>query len=177
MSLFGAIILKKLYLNPEKADVEFLIIKNGIIWKIPAHKYILATGSEIFNAIFYSMEKVNVSIDNASEESLKQFLQIFYLNNLRFTIGAMDGVLHLADRFRVDEMFIVCSEFLRGHLSAENVCFVYELTIKYGEKMASRWFVHRFDYCGNECRVPIKWIFESIREMLGIIIVALQVQL
>lgn len=138
MSLFGASILRNLYLNPEKSDVCFVIVQdNEQREKIPAHKCILATGSRIFNAIFYNVETHTETflINDTSAEALQQFLQIFYLDNLQFTFEAMEGVLYLADKFEVDEIFIACSEFLRHNLSVETVCFAYELSVKYIDKM------------------------------------------
>lgn len=123
---------KKLYLSNKMADIFFVFAANDVEIQIPAHKLILAGGSDVFEAMFYGelQETGDIKIIDASIDSFKEFLQFFYLHQLNLTFENIGEVMHLAHKYLVLGCYSVCDEFLK-HLPVEDVCFTYELALLY----------------------------------------------
>ncbi|KAJ6645775.1 BTB/POZ domain-containing protein 6-A, partial [Pseudolycoriella hygida] len=62
----------KLYLKPDKADIFFLFKSNGE--RVPAHKMILASGSDVFDQMFYGSNG-DIKIFDVPPEAFKVFLR------------------------------------------------------------------------------------------------------
>lgn len=119
--------IAKMYLNPDVADVKFLL--NGET--VPAHKNILATSSSIFKTIFFESIKENdvVEIENVNVGAFKEFLQFFYLNEVTLTMENIEEVTRLADMYNVLDYLNVCAAFLECQLNADTMFWGYQLAI------------------------------------------------
>lgn len=122
---------QSLYLNEEDADVHFTFESSDE--RIAAHKNILALLSPVFDAIFYGLAKVEseVKIKEACVDSFKQFLQFFYLKEVVLSIEHIESVMTLCHKYEIDECLQFCSSFLMENLSIEELCFGYQLAMRY----------------------------------------------
>lgn len=121
----------KLYLQEETADVHFVFNKNGEVKKLPAHKYMLGIGSPVFHSMFngHLKEDGDVSIVDATIEAFGEFLQFFYLADVKLTIENAADVMNLVNKYGVVDCFPICEQFLLRNLTMERVCWALELAI------------------------------------------------
>lgn len=126
---------EKLYLKSKKADVHFIFESNGSSERVPAHKILLSSASEVFDAMFYGSlkEEGDIKIVDASPEAFKQFLRLFYFNHIELTMETVAEVMYLARKYDVTECLELCSVYLANKLTVENVIAVIELAIIYDQ--------------------------------------------
>ncbi len=119
----------RLYLQKETADVHFLFDVNGEEKKLPAHKYLLAIGSPVFQRMFYGdlKEEGDVTISDASVEAFEEFLQFFYLTDVALTIENAPEILNLVNKYAAVECFPICEKFLLQNLTMDSVCWALNL--------------------------------------------------
>lgn len=124
-------VTKKLYLNADLADIHFEFKVDGEIQKIPANKAILAVLSPVFNSMFFGTmkEKGNVKIVDAPVTAFTEFLQFFYLNEVKLTMENIETVARLADKYDILDCVNACATFLEGQLTLDNVCWGYQLAV------------------------------------------------
>lgn len=148
-------ITKKLYLNDKMADIFFVFATSDGEIRIPAHKLILAGGSDVFAAMFYGdlQENGDIKIIDASIDSFKEFLQFFYLNQLKLTFDNISDVMNLAHKYLVNGCYTVCDEFLK-HLPVQDVCFTFELALLYDRS-------ELVEFCEQEIRKFTEEVFDS----------------
>lgn len=128
---------EELYLNVELADVWFMIDGE----RIPCHKLVLSTGSPWFKAMFHGSlpEQGDVDLsDSSTSAEFKEFLQFFYLHDVKLTITNIAGVFDLVKRSMVDEYFVECETFLIKNLTIQNMCLGYQLAQLYDAKKLKR---------------------------------------
>lgn len=120
---------KLLYLDAETADVCFLIGET----KIPAHKNLLAAASDVFKRMFYGplRETDNVRIDGVNGTAFKEFLQFFYIENVKLTIENIADVMDLGHKYNVTKCSELCVEFLKDTLTDDNICTGLSLAMIY----------------------------------------------
>ncbi|XP_031634316.1 BTB/POZ domain-containing protein 6-B-like [Contarinia nasturtii] len=125
---------KKLYLNAEFADINFLFKKDDDFidaTKLPANKAILAVLSPVFNTMFYGSmkEKGDVKIVDADVNAFKEFLQFFYLTEVKLTMENIEAVARLADKYDIIDCVNACATFLEGQLTMDNMIWGYQLAV------------------------------------------------
>lgn len=122
---------KLLYLDVETADVYFLVGET----KIPAHKNLLAAASDVFKRMFYGplKETENVRIDGVNETAFKEFLQFFYIENVKLTAEHIGDVMDLGHKYNVAKCSELCVEFLKDTLTDENICIGLSLATIYDQ--------------------------------------------
>lgn len=115
---FSAKNLSKLYLNDEYSDVKF-VLENE---EIPANKIILAMASPVFHAMFYGpmKEKDVVQITDANASAFKEFLQLFYLDEVEMSMENIETVIRLADKYDVYDCLEMISACPEGQLHELN---------------------------------------------------------
>ena len=117
------------------SDVSFTCGKSRRIFH--AHKYVLATSSAVFFAMFYGEippKEFPVRIEDAEEESFKEFLRFLYTDDCKITAENAMGVLYLAKKYLISSLAEKCREFLEGSIKPENVFAVLEQAIQFDEK-------------------------------------------
>lgn len=152
---------QKLYLDEETADCYFVFdIDDGkktenswrrflnayfqtsifekwnrtkITQRVPAHKILLATGSEVFKPMFYGgwLEKSEVKIIDVSIEAFTEFLQFFYSNDITISIENVAELMFLAEKYFVDDCLKLCDTVIYEHLPIDDIVSGYELAIKF----------------------------------------------
>lgn len=120
---------RKLYLNPERADVHF-IFESGDE-RVPAHKIILSSGSDVFDTMFYGLlkEEGDIKIVDATAEAFKEFLSFFYFNAIDMTMENVSDVMYLGGKYGVPECLRLCGSLLESNITAETVLSALSLAI------------------------------------------------
>lgn len=147
---------EKLYLKSKKADVHFLFESNGSSERVPAHKMLLASASEVFDAMFYGSlkEQDDIKIVDASAEAFKQFLRLFYFNYIELSMEIVAEVMYLSRKYDVVECLEMCSVFLANKLTVENVISIVELAIIYDQ-------LNLIKQCESKIRLNSREILQS----------------
>lgn len=140
---------EKLYLNSNFADVHFVFKTKCGTQRLPANKLILSVQSLVFNSMFFGAlkEKGDVDIVDVSADVFREFLQLFYLNEITLTMDNIESVVRLADKYDVLDRLNECVAFLENQLTPNNICWGYQLAlhldneplIKFCEKEICLW--------------------------------------
>ena len=102
-----------------------------------AHKYVLATSSAVFFAMFYgeiTPKEFPIRIEDAEEESFKEFLRFLYTDDCKITAENAIRVLYLAKKYLISSLAEKCCEILETSIKPENVFAVVEQAIQFDEK-------------------------------------------
>jgi hypothetical protein len=126
---------RHMFNNPFMSDVAFSC--EGSDKKYFAHKYVLATSSAVFYAMFCGelAEKNSVvRLSDTEEESLQEFLRFLYTDECNLTTNNVLFVLYLARKYIVPSLAQKCVEFLEANLAVENVSTVLQQALQFDEK-------------------------------------------
>lgn len=118
---FGHVIAK--LFPDDTADFEFQFNVYGNELKIlRAHKKLLSMMSPVFEAMFSDKwnTRDRIIIDDVSYAAFKEFLQVFYKNEVEITEQNVGELLHLADKYNIEELVPSCQTFLIDHLTMDN---------------------------------------------------------
>ena len=121
--------------NELMSDVSFTCGESRRIFH--AHKYVLATSSAVFFAMFYGEippKEFPIRIEDAQDESFKEFLRFLYTDDCKITAENAIGVLYLAKKYLISSLAEKCSEILEASIKPENVFVVLEQAIQFDEK-------------------------------------------
>ncbi|XP_031566576.1 BTB/POZ domain-containing protein 6-B-like [Actinia tenebrosa] len=109
-------------------DVELSVIDaNGDKVTIPAHKYVLAISSPVFEAMFYgeSAETGRTNdVPDCTKEGLQEMLRYFYSDEVNLTESNVLEVLYLAERYMLPFLKEKCEEYIKNKLKPEDVFHV-----------------------------------------------------
>ncbi|XP_055299368.1 BTB/POZ domain-containing protein 6-A-like [Sitodiplosis mosellana] len=123
------------YLNEESADVHFICRSDDrqSDVRVPAHKIVLASKSETFQAMFYGSlpEKGDVPLPLLTATAFKEFLQLFYFTQVGVTMDNVNDVVDLSKKYQSEHGLSICGDFLKENLSNDNFITVYELALLY----------------------------------------------
>ena len=121
--------------NELMSDVSFTCGESRRMFH--AHKYVLATSSAVFFAMFYGEippKEFPIRIEGAEEESFKEFLRFLYTDDCKITAENAVGVLYLAKKYLISSLAEKCCEILEASIKPENVFVVLEQAIQFDEK-------------------------------------------
>ena len=120
--------------NPFMSDV--VLCCEGSSKEFRSHKYVLATSSSVFYAMFYGELAKNstVYLSDTNDDSLEEFLRFLYTDDYNLTAGNAVFVLYLAKKYIVPSLAEKCIEFLEANLAAENVFVVLQQALQFDEK-------------------------------------------
>ena len=121
--------------NELMSDVSFTCGESRRIFH--AHKYVLATSSAVFFAMFYGEippKEFPIRIEDAEEESFKEFLRFLYTDDCKITAENAIGILYLAQKYLISSLAEKCCEILEASIKPENVFAVVEQAIQFDEK-------------------------------------------
>ena len=121
--------------NELMSDVSFTCGESRRIFH--AHKYVLATSSAVFFAMFYGEippKEFPIRIGDAEEESFEEFLRFLYTDDCKITAESAIGVLYLAKKYLISSLAEKCCEILEASIKPENVFVVLEQAVHFDEK-------------------------------------------
>ena len=121
--------------NELMSDVSFTCGESRRIFH--AHKYVLATSSAVFFAMFYGgipPKEFPIRIEDAEEESFKEFLRFLYTDDCKITAENAIEVLYLAKKYLISSLAKKCCEILEESIKPENVFTVLEQAVQFDEK-------------------------------------------
>ena len=101
-----------------------------------AHKYVLATSSSVFFAMFYgdlAQKESTIRLADTDEESFKEFLRFLYTDDCEITVENAIGVLYLAKKYLINSLAEKCCNALEASIKPD-VFAVLEQAIKFDEK-------------------------------------------
>ena len=102
-----------------------------------AHKYVLATSSAVFYAMFYGelAEKGStIHLPDTDEESLEVFLRFLYTDDCKMTAEVAIKVMYLAKKYIVPSLTEKCVEVFHESLQPDNAVTVLEQAMHFDEK-------------------------------------------
>ena len=127
--------------NDRLSDVKFVAANsNGESESkqvIPAHKFILAIGSPVFEAMFYgelAETKDTIELPDCDYESLLELFRYLYSDEVNLSGSNVMGVLYLAKKYIVPSLTNKCAEYLKEKLDPSNVFSILPFAQKYEEK-------------------------------------------
>ena len=121
--------------NELMSDVSFTCGESSRIFH--AHKYVLATSSAVFFAMFYgdlAQKESTIRISDTDEKSFEEFLRFLYTDECKITAENAIGVLYLAKKYLIPSLAEKCSKVLEENVKPVNVFTALEQAIKFDEK-------------------------------------------
>ena len=126
--------------NDRFSDVKFVAANsNGESERkqvIPAHKFILAIGSPVFEAMFYgelAETKDTVELPDCDYESLLELFRYIYSDEVNLSGSNVMGVLYLAKKYILPSLTDKCTAYLKEKLDPSNVFSILPSSLKYEE--------------------------------------------
>ncbi|GAB6027789.1 BTB/POZ domain-containing protein 3 [Chamberlinius hualienensis] len=114
--------------NELMADVFFTVGTEGSNQQnIPAHKYVLATGSTVFYAMFYgglADNKTNIEIPDVDPAAFLTLLRYLYCDDIDLEADTVLATLYAAKKYIVPHLAKACVSFLETSLTAKNACLL-----------------------------------------------------
>ena len=126
--------------NELMSDVSFTCGESRRIFY--AHKYVLASSSAVFYAMFYgdlAQKDFPILMTDTEEESFKEFLRFLYTDECKITAENAIGVLYLAKKYLISSLADKCCKVLVASVAPDNVFLVLEQAIQFSEKDLQSW--------------------------------------
>lgn len=143
------------YLDSQTADVRFVCgTGTSRTENIPAHKIVLSAGSKKFKAICVSSWREQDLVVDASPAAFKEFLQFFYLKNVRLTSENIFQVINLCKKYEVNNGLKYCEAHLQKSLTISNMCSGYGIALRFEMKNITK-------YCEKEIKPNATEILNS----------------
>ena len=122
--------------NPLMSDIKFTCGKSKRKYSY-AHKYVLATSSAVFYAMFYgglAETGSTIHLPDTDEESLEVFLRFLYTEDCKMTAEVAIKVMYLAKKYIVPSLTEKCVEIFHESLQPDNAVTVLEQATHFDEK-------------------------------------------
>ena len=130
--------------NDRLSDVKFVVRKidgeteSESTQAIPAHKFILAIGSPVFEATFYgelAETKDIIELPDCDHKSLSELFRYMYSDEVNLSGSNVMGVLYLAKKYMVPSLADKCTKYLKEKLDPLNVFDILPFAQKYGDEV------------------------------------------
>ena len=121
--------------NELMSDVSFTCGESSRIFH--AHKYVLATSSAVFFAMFHgdlAQKESTIRISDTDEKSFEEFLRFLYTDECKTTAENAIGVMYLAKKYLIPSLAEKCSKVLEEYIKPDNVFMVLEQAVQFDEK-------------------------------------------
>lgn len=113
--------------NELMADIRFIVGSPGHTQNIPAHKYVLATGSSVFYAMFYgglAENKEEIEVPDVEPSAFLTLLKYLYCDEIQLEADTVLATLYVAKKYIVPHLARACVNYLETSLTAKNACLL-----------------------------------------------------
>ena len=114
--------------NSLMADIFFLVGPPPAPRRIPAHRYVLATGSTVFYAMLYGgladREAEEVTVPDVDPDAFLAMLKYLYCDDIHLEPDTVLATLYSAKKYIVPHLARECVRFLETSLTARNACLL-----------------------------------------------------
>ncbi|XP_034833913.2 BTB/POZ domain-containing protein 6-B isoform X2 [Maniola hyperantus] len=113
--------------NQLMADITFIVGGPGHTQVIPAHKYVLATGSSVFYAMFYgglAECKQEIEVPDVEPSAFLILLKYLYCDEIQLEADTVLSTLYVAKKYIVPHLARACVNYLETSLTAKNACLL-----------------------------------------------------
>ncbi|XP_066142851.1 BTB/POZ domain-containing protein 6-B-like isoform X1 [Euwallacea fornicatus] len=113
--------------NDLMADIRFIVGPLGNTQVIPAHKYVLATGSSVFYAMFYgglAECKDEIEVPDVEPSAFLIMLKYLYCDEIHLEADTVLATLYVAKKYIVPHLARACVNYLETSLTAKNACLL-----------------------------------------------------
>jgi hypothetical protein len=120
--------------NALMSDISFACGESSRQFR--AHKYVLATSSAVFYAMFYgdlAQRESTIRIKDADEETFEEFLRFLYTDDCEITAENAMKVMYLAKKYLIWPLAEKCCNVLKKAIKTENVFLVLEQAVQFDE--------------------------------------------
>lgn len=122
------------------ADVYFIVGEGKKQRSIPAHRVVLAVNSDVFEAMLYpfpfnekdeavpkisSCEIPEIVIKDVNPLAFRTMLHCLYSDKGDINASELVDLLHVAKKFQLRRLSVVCQEFLKNGVTVDNVCTLF----------------------------------------------------
>ena len=121
--------------NELMSDLSFTCGESSRIFH--AHKYVLATSSAVFFAMFYgnlAQKESLIRLEDTHDESFKEFLRFLYTDDCKISAENAIGVMYLAKKYLISSLTEKCCSVLEASIKPGNVFTVLEQAMQFDEK-------------------------------------------
>lgn len=131
---------EKLYMDKKTADVTFTFestdAEQPSAVRIGAHRILLANNSDVFKEMFYGEDEPidfdgEIAMADVSQEVFKDFLQFFYLSEVKLHADIISGLMYLGQKYKVMQCVEMCVQFLKDIATADNILIAIGLAVQY----------------------------------------------
>jgi BTB/POZ domain-containing protein 3/6 len=129
---------RHMFNNSDMSDISFTC--EGSDKMFYAHKYILATSSAVFKAMFYgdlAEKNSTLRLSDTDEISLEECLRFLYTDECNWTSLTIENavsIMYLSKKYIVPSLTEECVKFLEGETEPNNVLYILEQAIHFDEK-------------------------------------------
>lgn len=116
--------MKAVFLKGDMADVHFSVgLDEAYKERIPGHKLLLATASEVFRLMFYGHFNVpeTIDVDDATPEAFKAMLRYVYTDEVNLSPDIAFPLLYLAKKYLLNGLVTQVSKYIGSTYSDERV--------------------------------------------------------
>ncbi|XP_055584887.1 BTB/POZ domain-containing protein 6-B-like isoform X2 [Uranotaenia lowii] len=113
--------------NDLMADIRFIVGIDEQVQTIPAHKYVLATGSSVFYAMFYgglAEDKEEIKVPDVEPTAFLTMLKYLYCDEIHLEADNVLATLYVAKKYIVPHLARACVNYLETSLTAKNACLL-----------------------------------------------------
>ena len=121
--------------NKLMSDVSFTCGESHRLFH--AHKYVLATSSAVFYAMFFgdlAQNESSIRILDAEVQDFEEFLRFLYTDDCKVTAENATSVMYLAKKYLISSLTEKCCKVLEASIMPDNVFAVLEQAIQFDEK-------------------------------------------
>lgn len=107
--------------------IQMISLLSDQIQTIPAHKYVLATGSSVFYAMFYgglAEDKEEIRVPDVEPIAFLTLLRYMYCDEILLEPDNVLATLYVAKKYIVPHLARAAVNFLESSLTAKNACLL-----------------------------------------------------
>ncbi|XP_067086542.1 BTB/POZ domain-containing protein 2-like [Osmerus mordax] len=112
-----------LFNNEVLSDVHFLVGKGMGVQRIPAHRFALAVGSAVFDAMFnggMATTSTEIELPDVEPAAFLALLKFLYSDEVQIGPETVMTTLYTAKKYAVPALEAHCVDFLKKNLRADN---------------------------------------------------------